>query len=155
MKESNKDNRGVIAFLVLAVLLTAALLLTGCRTVYVDRPVTHIERDTVRVVKESHDAVRIEKERIVRDSTSITDRDSIKIVERWHWERDYRYEKVLQNTIDSLRDIKEKVDSIPYPVYVDRVEYRTRDIVKALAWLGFFSLMALMLFIIIKIRLRR
>lgn len=151
MRESN---RGVITYIILVLLITAALLLTSCRTVYVDRPVTHIEHDTVKVVKESHDTVRIEKERIVRDSTSVTDRDSIKIVERWHWERDYRYEKVLQNTIDSLRDVKEKVDSIPYPVYVDRVEYRTRDIVKVFAWIGFLTLMALIVFVVIKIRLK-
>lgn len=140
MKENNK---GIVVFIVLALLLTAALLLTSCRTMYVDRPVTHIERDTVKVIKESHDTVHVEKEKIVRDSTVITDRDSIRIVERWHWERDYRYEKVLQNTIDSLRAVKVKADSISYPVYVDKVVYRTRNSIKFLAWLGVMTIIIL------------
>lgn len=134
----------------LLILLT--LLLASCRTVYVDRPVTHIERDTVKVVKESHDTVRIEKEKIVRDSTSVTDRDSIKIIERWHWERDYRYEKVLQTTIDSLREVKARVDSISYPVYVDKVVYRTRGVVKVFAWIGFIGLLFFICLVVVKLR---
>lgn len=73
--------------------------------------------DTITVVKEVvRDSIvnhYIEK----KDSSSFRQNGDTVTIERWHWERDYRYEKILQAKIDSLSQVK--ADSIPYPVPVE------------------------------------
>jgi hypothetical protein len=109
--------RKVIKYIVMSVLLliclVALLSTAGCtRIIYQPVPEYHYEHDTIK-----HTVMRdsiVYRDREVRDSASFRkDGDTI-LIEKWHWERDYKYEKYLQAQIDSLSNVKR--DSIPYPV---------------------------------------
>lgn len=115
--EDNGDGKRILLLVLwAAVILSLLIMLAGCKTVCVPTPEYHEVHDTI-VKKEFVDKIVI-KEVATKDSSSFRkDGDTIRI-ERWHWERDYRYEKELQKKIDSLTNIKR--DSIPYPVPVDR-----------------------------------
>jgi hypothetical protein len=115
MTNSDNNNLGkILAFIFMwAIVLTIILCsLAGCKTVYVPQPVYHEVHDTV-VKKEVEEKVVI-REVTVRDSVSFLVKGDTVVKERWHWERDYRYEQELQAKIDSLTKLKR--DSVPYPV---------------------------------------
>ena len=94
------------------------------------------------------------KEVATKDSSSFRkDGDTIRI-ERWHWERDYRYEKALQKKIDSLTNIKR--DSIPYPVpgptkYINELKKWQRYLI----WWGVICTLSLILSIYLRFFLKR
>lgn len=113
---------------VVAVLLLFAF--AGCRTTeYIEVPVTHTEyvyRDRVDSVA-VHDSVYVIEYR--RD-------DTIRVVEFRYKDR-FRYIQATDTVIqrDTVTVVRTQV--------VDRVEYRTRGVVKILAWLGVAGLLAL------------
>ena len=117
MTNRNNDNLGkLLAFLFMwAIVLTVIFCsLASCKTVYQPYPVPeyHEVHDTIKSV-EYRDSI-VFRDREVRDSSSFRQSGDTIRIERWHWERDYRYEKILQAKIDSLSQIKR--DSVPYPV---------------------------------------
>lgn len=119
----NQDDNGWkvwVAIVLWTIIVTIVMaVLSSCRTVHapVVPPVeTHNEQTNETSKDNTENTVIYERE--VKDSTIIIYRDSLKIIERWRYERDYTYEKYLRNVIDSLTKLKQ--DSIPYPVYVDK-----------------------------------
>lgn len=115
MTNRNNDNLGkMLAFIFMwAIALTVIFCsLTGCKTVYVPTPEYHEVHDTI--VKKEVEVKEVIKEVTVRDSVSFLVKGDTVVKERWHWERDYRYEKALQAKIDSLTKLKR--DSVSYPV---------------------------------------
>lgn len=108
--------RELFAVFTLMLTLAAILLLGGCKTIYVPTPEYHEVHDTI--VKKEVIEKEVIKEVTIRDSVSFQVKGDTVRIERWRYERDYRYEKILQARIDSLTNIKR--DSIPYPVPVDR-----------------------------------
>ena len=125
-------------------------LLTSCRTVYVPQPEYHETHDTI--VKKETVEKEVIKEVTVRDSSSFRQSGDTIRIERWHWERDYRYEKELQAKIDSLTKLKR--DSVPYPVTVEveKVVTKMNSFQAFFFWLGALASFLLIVFISIKIR---
>jgi len=141
---------GLIAFW--AIILTFILVaVSGCKTVYVDRPEYHEIHDTI--IKKEVVEKEVIKEVTVRDSVSFLVKGDTVFKERWHWERDYRYEKALQAKIDSLTKLKR--DSIPYPVPgpTQYIEKPLKSWQKGLIWWGVICTLALIIYIYIKVRL--
>lgn len=99
-----------------SILLTIVLvLLAGCtKTIYVPTPEYHEVHDTI--AKKEIVEKEVIKEVAVRDSSSFRQSGDTILIERWHWERDYRYEKELQAKIDSLSHIERDTVFKPYPV---------------------------------------
>ena len=95
------------------------LLLTACSPKVMQPQPLPVEahRDTITVVKEVVRDSIIHHYTEKKDSSSFRQNGDTVTIERWHWERDYRYEKILQAKIDSLSQVK--ADSIPYPVPVE------------------------------------
>lgn len=117
MTNSDNNNLGkLLAFIFMwAIVLTIILCsLAGCRTVYQPYPVPEYHEVHDTIVKKEVEVKEVIKEVAVRDSVSFLVKGDTVVKERWHWERDYRYEKALQAKIDSLTKLKR--DSIPYPV---------------------------------------
>lgn len=130
--------------------ILVAVFISGCRVKYISVPEYHEIHDTL-ISKEYIDREVI-KEVTVKDSSSFRKEDSIIYIERWHWERDYRYEKALQAKIDSLTQLKR--DSVPYPVpYEVRVPAELKWWQKSLIWWGVicFAILAICIFVKIKI----
>lgn len=151
----DKDTRRLILVIVLwAVALTVILAtMSGCKTCQPTIiPEIHEIHDTI-IQKERYDSI-IYKEKFVKDSVSFSQKNDTIKIERWHWERDYSYEKILQHQIDSLLSIKR--DSIPYPVpgpkeYINELKKWQ----KALMWWGVISFLCLLFYIYLRIRLKK
>lgn len=133
---------------ILVLLLTGTLFSCSPKVVTKTVVENHYQHDTIVQIEVKDSIV----ERIVekRDSSaSIIKNDTI-IIERWHWERDYRYEKLLQSKIDSISSSGQ--DSIPYeveiPVYVEK-PLKTWQ--KGMIGVGFVCIFMLILTVIIKI----
>lgn len=120
-KEDDNDNRKLFALILMwAVIITIVFVYLSscrpCRDFVAPPPEVHYVHDTVKVA-ERHDSI-IYKDVLVKDSSSFVQKGDTVTIERWHWERDYRYERILEQKIDSIARVKQ--DSIPYPVYVDK-----------------------------------
>lgn len=135
------------------ILISLFILLSGCKTIYVDRPVHHETHDTI-IQKEIIEKEVI-KEVTVRDSVSFHTKGDTVFRERWHWERDYQYEKALQAKIDSLTKLKR--DSIPYPVPgpTEYIEKPLKGWQKGLIWTGIIETALLAAFLYFRFRRRR
>lgn len=126
-------------------------LLVGCSPKMVTQaPPKVIERhDTVtKYVAEIDTLIQY---REVRDSSSFRQRGDTVTIERWHWERDYSYERELQQKIDSLVTVK--ADSIPYPVETPvYVELPLKWWQKALMMTGVSAILLIIFWLYWKIR---
>jgi hypothetical protein len=119
--KDDKDDRKMLAIILLwAVIATIVFVYLAsccpCRNVVAPPPEVHYVHDTVKT-KEVRDSI-VYKDKIVKDSSSFTQRGDTIRIERWHWERDYSYEKILEARLDSFSNAEK--DSIPYPVYIDK-----------------------------------
>lgn len=159
MENKKHDDRNLIALLlllgvVLMIIFASLSSCCPCRYAVTPTPVPeiHYVHDTVKVA-ERHDSI-IYKDVLVKDSSSFVQKGDTVTIERWHWERDYRHERILEQKIDSISRVKQ--DSIPYPVYVDKeVPAKLTNWQVFLVTLGKISIIALtLLIIIIVIRLR-
>lgn len=136
--------------LFVAAVLMMLVFLASCRTVYVPQPEYHETHDTI--VKKEIVEKEVIKEVAVRDSSSFRQSGDTIRIERWHWERDYRYEKELQATIDSLTKLKR--DSVPYPVTVEveKVITKMDGFQKFFFWTGALAVLLLIIYIATKVR---
>lgn len=88
----------------MAIVAATALLLTGCKTVYV--PVETFRTDTLKVAHIVTDSVYVEQ----RDSTAMHTNGDTVTIERWHW-RDRWRDRVTHDTI-----YKSRTDSVTVAV---------------------------------------
>ena len=134
MREQKRNN--MMTLVLLVVLLFA---FAGCRTTeYIEVPVTHTEyvyRDRVDSVA-VHDSVFIKE---------YQRGDTVRVVEYRYKDR-FRY---IQAT-DTI--IQRDTVSVVRPQVVERVEYRTRGMVKILAWLGVAGLLALAAYLYLRFK---
>lgn len=124
MNEDNDDRKLYAVIFLWAVVITMILVVIAtfdsccpCRNVVTPTPPPEIHyiHDTVKT-KEIRDSI-VYKDKLVKDSSSFRQNGDTVTIERWHWERDYSYEKILEARLDSLSHVKG--DSIPYPVPVE------------------------------------
>ena len=136
-----KDNRDKVNWPVLLLILIYSIvivfvlvLVSGCKTRYVPVPEYHEIHDTIKTIERRDSIVFVNK--TVKDSTSFRQSGDTIRIEKWHWERDYRYEKTLQKKIDSLTQLKR--DSVPYPVPgpIEYIEKPLKGWQKLLIWWG-------------------
>lgn len=142
MTDTGNNDNGRTAMYLLVMAVSALMLLffvCSCKTVYVPVPG---ETKTEYVYMESKDTA------YVRDSVYIKEvqkGDTIRITEC----RDrYRFRYIT--TTDTIV----RVDSVavPYPVEVEKIEYRTRGIVKLMAWLGLGALIGFVIWLVLKLK---
>ena len=124
MKKEDDDRKYLAIVLLWAVIATIIFVTLAtfdsccpCRNVVTPTPPPEIHyiHDTVKT-KEIRDSI-VYKDKLVKDSSSFRQNGDTVTIERWHWERDYSYEKILEARPDSLSHVKG--DSIPYPVPVE------------------------------------
>ena len=126
------ERTGGCAGLMLVVLMLVVLLFAfaGCRTTeYIEVPVTHTEY----VYRDRVDSVA------VHDSVYIMEYhrgDTVRVVE-------FRYKDRIRYIQATDTIIHRDTVSVVRPQVVVRLEYRTRGVVKILAWLGVAGLLAL------------
>lgn len=147
----NDDDRRIWWYwLIIGVLgILMLFMITACRTVYVPQPVYHEVHDTIKQVT-VRDSI-VEHYIYERDSSSFQQKGDTVTIEKWHWYRDYRYEKILQAQIDSLshleRDTVTVTVEVPIEVQVPR-DYTLKDrILFKFAGFGIFCFVLLLLFI--------
>lgn len=138
--DEEKEKRKGALYLLWAVILTMTLVaLVGCRTTeYVEVPVTHTEyvyRDRVDSVA-VHDSVYIKEWQRG---------DTIRVVE-------YRYKDRFRYIYATDTLIQRDTISVVSTQVVERVEYRTRGVVKILAWLGVAGLLALAAYLYLRFK---
>ena len=125
--------------MLLVLLVVLLFAFAGCRTTeYIEVPVTHTEyvyRDRVDSVA-VHDSVFIKE---------YQRGDTVRVVEYRYKDR-FRY---IQAT-DTI--IQRDTVSVVRPQVVERVEYRTRGMVKILAWLGVAGLLALAAYLYLRFK---
>ena len=139
--DNDNDNSKLIALILIwGVILTIIFcLLAGCKTTeYVEVPVTHTEyvyRDRVDSVA-VHDSVYIKEWQRG---------DTIRVVE-------YRYKDRFRYIYATDTLIQRDTISVVSTQVVERVEYRTRGVVKILAWLGVAGLLALAAYLYLRFK---
>ena len=139
MTDTGNNDNGRTAMYLLVIVVSALMLLffvCSCKTVYVPVPG---ETKTEYVYMESKDTA------YVRDSVYIKEvqkGDTVRITE---YRDRYRFRYIT--TTDTIV----RVDSVavPYPVEVEKIEYRTRGIVKLMAWLGLGALIGFVIWLIL------
>lgn len=117
-------------------LILALLLLVGCKTT---NDIQYVDREVVRYV-----------DKLVKDSVYINNTDTIKIEQKGDtvfltnikWRIQYR-DKIQRDTFLLTDSIK---------VYVDKKEIIEKNKWGILDWIGLTSLMALLIFILYKLR---
>ena len=142
MTDTGNNDNGRIAMYLLVMVVSALMLLffvCSCKTVYVPVPG---ETKTEYVYMESKDTA------YVRDSVYIKEvqkGDTIRITE---YRDRYRFRYIT--TTDTII----RVDSVAvlYPVEVENIEYRTRGIVKLMAWLGLGALIGFVIWLVLKLK---
>ncbi len=142
MTDTGNNDNGRTAMYLLVMVVSALMLLffvCSCKTVYVPVPG---ETKTEYIYKESRDTSYI------RDSVYIKEvqkGDTIRITE---YRDRYRFRYIT--TTDTIV----RVDSVavPYPVEVEKIEYRTRGIVKLMAWLGLGALIGFVIWLVLKLK---
>ncbi len=142
MTDTGNNDNGRMAMYLLVMVVSALMLLffvCSCKTVYVPVPG---ETKTEYVYMESKDTT------YVRDSVYIKEvqkGDTIRITE---YRDRYRFRYItLTDTIIRLDSI-----SVPYPMEVEKIEYRTRGIVKLMAWLGLGALIGFVIWLVLKLK---
>lgn len=117
------------SLMLVVIMLLVLSALVGCRTTqYVEVPVTHTEYVYRDRVDTSY----------VKDSVYIREQvkgDTVRIVE-------YRYRDRFRTITEIDTMLIRDTVSVVHPVVVEKTEYRTRGVVKALAWLGLAVLLA-------------
>lgn len=119
MDKSLEKNGGCCGPTFCGLIILLILFIVSCSPKVVKpQPPLPVEshHDTVTLVKEVVRDSIVNHYVTVRDSSSFRRDGDTVTIERWHYERDYTYEKILQAKIDSMSHIKG--DSIPYPVEV-------------------------------------
>lgn len=143
------------AIIVTAVFITLATFdsCCPCRNIVAPPPETHYIHDTVKV-REMRDSI-VYKDKLVKDSSSFSQKGDTVTIERWHWERDYSYEKILEARLDSISNAKS--DSIPYavPGPTEYIEKPLKGWQKVLIWMGVIETALLAAFLYFRIRRRR
>ena len=142
MTDTGNNGNGRTAMYLLVMVVSALMLLffvCSCKTVYVPVPG---ETKTEYVYMESKDTA------YVRDSVYIKEvqkGDTIRITK---YRDRYRFRYIT--TTDTII----RVDSVavPYPVEVEKIEYRTRGIVKLMAWLGLGALIGFVIWLVLKLK---
>lgn len=142
MTDTGNNDNGRTAMYLLVMVVSALMLLffvCSCKTVYVPVPG---ETKTEYIYKESRDTSYI------RDSVYIKEvqkGDTVRITE---YRDRYRFRYIT--TTDTIV----RVDSVavPYPVEVEKIEYRTRGIVKLMAWLGLGALIGFVIWLVLKLK---
>lgn len=142
MTDTGNNDNGRTAMYLLVMVVSALMLLffvCSCKTVYVPVPG---ETKTEYVYMESKDTA------YVRDSVYIKEvqkGDTVRITE---YRDRYRFRYIT--TTDTIV----RVDSVavPYPVEVEKIEYRTRGIVKLMAWLGLGALIGFVIWLVLKLK---
>lgn len=120
-------------------ILLAILMLTGCRSVeYVT--VEKVRTDTTYITKHQRDSIWL------HDSIHIKERGDTMLIERWHTKY---IEKVSHDTTYVATH-----DTIPQPYPVtEYVEKPLSKMEKALIFVGIISLMAIIIFIGMKLKM--
>lgn len=117
------------SLMLVVIMLLVLSALVGCRTTeYVEVPVTHTEYVYRDRVDTSY----------VKDSVYIREQvkgDTVRIVE-------YRYRDRFRTITEIDTMVLRDTVSVVRTEVVEKTEYRTRDVVKALAWLGLAVLLA-------------
>lgn len=131
-----KDKLWAVLALILTVILCFVLI--SCKTIKVEGE-TH-KRDSTRVEYRVdsfyhyiHDSVRVQ--------LPCSDSIDVAYVERWH-DEEIRDKKALHDTIRI-----ERLDSIPYPVEVEKVVIQNSPMAKAALWYMWVSIAAIALVI--------
>ena len=173
MSDRRRDNSGLLYALALAVLIALLLSLTGCdpcaRLARRCPPAATVQdsvsvRDSVRVERWRVDTVvrvRLERE-TVREMVRIG--DTARAETAYAWALSYadgaRLVLRLENK-DSAEMLVQRINTLESRLkeaYSARsevkvvTEYRTQGIVKASAWFGLVALVALLVFIVVKIK---
>lgn len=142
MTDTGNNDNGRTAMYLLVMVVSALMLLffvCSCKTVYVPVPG---ETKTEYVYMESKDTA------YVRDSVYIKEvqkGDTIRITE---YRDRYRFRYIT--TTDTI--IRMDSVAVPYPVEVEKIEYRTRGIVKLMAWLGLGALIGFVIWLVLKLK---
>lgn len=150
----DKEQRNIYFYLVLAILLGVALIamITGCtKTVYVPQPEYHTIHDTIKQVQ-VRDSI-VEHYIYEKDSSSFHQSGDTVRIEKWHWYRDYKYEKLLQAQIDSLSHLERDTVTVVVPhEVVKTVPAELKWWQKSLIWIGAISLIVIIVTLVLKIR---
>ena len=113
-----EQNSGCAAPTWAFMLFLIIVLLSACtKTVYQPVPVYDETHDTI--VKKETVEKEVIKEVTVRDSASFRQSGDTVTIERWHWARDYRYEKILEAKIDSLSHVSADTVYKPIPIEIE------------------------------------
>ena len=143
MFDDNGDGKRVLYVLFwLTVIALLIMAMVGCKTVeYVPVPETHTEY----VYRDRVDSVRVHDSVYVKE---IQKGDTVKVVE-YRWRDRFQYISITDTLIlrDTATVVVEKV--------VEKVDHSLMKWQKALIWWGVFCLLALIAYIIIRLRLRR
>ena len=120
-----------------AVLLLLVLLLASCRTVqYVEVPVSHTEY----VYRDRVDSVQIRDSVYIRETQK---GDTVKVLE-YRWRDRFQY----VGRVDTV-SVRDTVTVVAERVVV-QTEYKTRGVVKVLAFAGFLALCGFILYIVFR-----
>lgn len=132
--------------------LAGVLLIVGCSPKPIQPQIvyeTHTVHDTVTKVVEKENTII--RDRIVKDSTAVSQKGDSVIIHHWHYERDYSYEKNLQSRLDSLHQAINNM----VPVVVEKpveVEKKLNGLQKALMGIGTIAVISLLLGVYLYIR---
>lgn len=150
----NNDNGELIkwlAILTMSAILTWILVgIAGCtKTVYVPQPEYHTIHDTIKQVT-VRDSI-VEHYIYEKDSSSFHQSGDTVRIEKWHWYRDYKYEKLLQAQIDSLSHLERDTVTVVVPHEVVKVvPAELKWWQKTLIWWGVITLVLAILYIVLK-----
>lgn len=142
MTDTGNNDNGRTAIYLLVMVVSALMLLffvCSCKTVYVPVPG---ETKTEYIYKESRDTSYIHDSVYIKE---VQKGDTVRITE---YRDRYRFRYIT--TTDTIV----RVDSVavPYPVEVEKIEYRTRGIVKLMAWLGLGALIGFVIWLVLKLK---
>lgn len=142
MTDTGDNDNGRTAMYLLVMVVSALMLLffvCSCKTVYVPVPG---ETKTEYVYMESKDTAYVHDSVYIKE---VQKGDTIRITE---YRDRYRFRYIT--TTDTIV----RVDSVavPYPVEVEKIEYRTRGIVKLMAWLGLGALIGFVIWLVLKLK---
>lgn len=121
--DEEKERRKITLYILWIVILTMALIcLIGCRTVYVDRPVTHTEY----VYRDRVDSVNIHDSVYIKETVK---GDTVKVVE-YRWRDRFRY--IEKTDTVSVRDTVQVVRT----EVVEKTVAKMNGLQKVFFWIG-------------------
>lgn len=138
MEDRTQDFIRIEATLVVIIILLACLSFCGCtKTEYVT--IEKVRNDTTYITKHQRDSI------YVHDSTAVERKDSIIKIEHWHT-------KYVDHAVhDTLYQATHDTIPQPYPV-IKEVEKKLSKTERVLIIIGCLSVMALLVFIVLKIK---